>query len=102
MQKNSIALAFSSFGIGSHPEEWYLSDYLKAHYPDTVQRIINSNCTETADRLLVDLMNQIAAGSSKEAQSLIDWLQGLRQLHNGDDLRSVSERPSMNRSFVTE
>jgi len=84
MEKNSIALAFENFGIGSHPQEWYLSDWLKAYYPEMYQKIINSNCTETADRLVAELQDQIAASSSDEAQVVIDWLQGLRALRNGD------------------
>ncbi len=102
MEKNSIALAFENFGIGSHPQEWYLSDWLKAYYPEMFENIINSNCSEYAEKLIEQLQNQIATSSSDEAQVVIDWLQGLRGLRDDGDLRSGSERPGMNRGFVTE
>ena len=82
MEKNSIALAFENFGIGSHPQEWYLSDWVRMYYPEMYEKIINSNCTETADRLLGELQDQIAASSSDEAQVVIDWLEGLRRLRS--------------------
>ena len=102
MSKNSIALAFQSFGCLSHGEDWFCADFLDAHFPAAVQAIKNSNCSETAERLLCELQDQIAASSSGEAQRLIDWLQALRELRDDGDLRSVSERPGMNRGFVTE
>jgi len=82
MEKNSIALAFENFGIGSHPQEWYLSDWVRMYYPEMYEKIINSNCSETADRLLAELQDQIAASSSDEAQVVIDWLEGLRGLRS--------------------
>ncbi len=80
MGKNSIALAFEGFGVSSHQDDWFCSDYLDAHFPAAVQAIVNSNCSETADRLLAELQDQIAASSLDERQRLIDWLQGLRAL----------------------
>lgn len=100
MSKNEIAEAFENFGVLSHPDDWFCSDFLDAHYPAMVTKIKESNCVEVADRLLAELQDQIAASSSDEAQRLIDWLQGLRGLRDDGDLRSGSERPGMNRGFV--
>ena len=101
MGKNSIAQAFEDFGVLSHPDDWYFSDCLEATYPAMVAKIKASNCTEVADRLLAELQDQVTASDSEEKEHLLDWLQGLRELRDGD-LRSGSERPGMNRGFVTE
>jgi len=102
MGKNSISAAFSTFGPHSHPQDWYMSDWIKMHYPEMYEKIINSNCLESADRLLAELQDLVAVSSSDEAQVVIDWLQGLRGLRDDGDLRSLTERPGMNRGFVTQ
>jgi len=102
IQKNSIALAFDGFGVLSHTEDWFCSDYLDANYPAMVEKIKNSNCQEVAERLIVDLINQIAMSASGEKERVLSWLEGLRQIKEDRDLRTLSERPSLNRGFVTE
>ncbi len=100
MSKNSIALAFAGFGVLSHPDDWHFSDYLDAHFPAMVQKIKDSNCEEVADRVIAELQDLIAVSSAPEAQQLIAWLQGLRVLRDEGDLRSLIERPGVDRGFV--
>lgn len=79
MSKNEIAAAFEGFGVLSDPDDWENSDFLEAHYPAMVEKIIASNCLETADNLLAEVQDLIAVSSAPEAQKLLDWLQGLRK-----------------------
>ena len=79
MSKNEIAASFADFGVLSEADDWENSDYLEANFPTMVQKIVDSNCLETADNLLAELQDLIAVSTAPEAQRLLDWLQGLRQ-----------------------
>ena len=100
--KNSIAQAFDDFGIGDHREDWYCADHLRAYHPELYEKIQQSNCEEIAERLIVELMEQVSSRDSEHTQRVLDWLGSLRELRNAPELQSPSERPLMNRGEVTE
>jgi len=93
----SIALAFDAFGVGSHPEDWYCSDYLKAYHRGMYGKIQASNCDEIGERLLVELMVQVSSDDSEHKERVLDWIEGLRELKNAPELRTTTERPNMKR-----
>ncbi len=97
MSKNEIAAAFENFGVLSEADDWENSDFLEAHYPVMVQKIIASNCLESADNIIGELQALIAVSSAPEAQRLLDRHQGWRVR---TETASESQRPGMNRGFV--
>ncbi len=101
-RQNPIANSFRSFGPGSHREDWFCSDFLKAYHPDTYDQIVNSTSQEVGDRLLVALMDEVHGKDSEHKERVLDWLEGLREMKNSPELRSFGERSGMNRGIVTE
>ncbi len=97
---NGIALAFDDFGVGSSGEDWFCSDYLKAYHLELYEKVQKSNCEEVAERLLADLMVQVSSDDSEHKEKVLAWIEGLRELKNATDLRTISERPNLERGKV--
>ena len=78
---NSIGQAFEN--LGSDPQSWKRCDLIEANFPKSVSEIKLASSDEAAEKILLDLMDQIEAsqiGTDHEKKTLLVWLDGLRRL----------------------
>jgi len=81
---NSIGSVFENLGgIGNDPTSWKRCDLIEANFPKLVNEIKLASSDEAAEKILLDLMDQIEGsqiGTDHEKRRLLVWLDGLRRL----------------------